>query len=193
MKYIQRIALMFILVASLMPAVSVGASTVTSSNQYAGVEAYGQGLRPGINQNGQTTGFFADAIYPLEGDFDAATYNGHSGAGALDFTKGYDTYGQPIYAVKDGTVTVAKEGCDTGYIGNSCNGGYGNHVEIDHGEGYQTLYAHMITGSMQVKVGDQVKKGDIIGYVGSTGNSSGPHLHFEVRNNEVSLDCQVNV
>ncbi len=147
-----------------------------------------QGFGDGINQNQQTTGFFKDAIYPLEGDFNATTYPGHSGAGSLDFTKNSQTYGIPIYAVKDGTVEVAKDSCpNNGYIGSSCNGGYGNHVIIDHGSGYDTLYAHMISGSVQVRPGQTVKKGDVIGYVGTSGNSSGPHLHFEIRKNNRSV------
>ncbi len=187
MKNIQKIMYSLIFVAVLFPAMSLDAAQVNSNKaQYARVNTYSQGLPDGINDNQQTTGFFNDAIYPLEGDFDAATYNGHSQPGALDFTKGYDTYNQPIYAVKSGTVSIAKGGCTTGQIGNMCNGGYGNYVEIDHGSGYQTLYAHMIPGSIQVSPGQQVEKGDVIGYVGSTGNSSGPHLHFEVRQNEVS-------
>lgn len=149
---------------------------------------YSQGFGSGINENQMGSGFFKDAIYPLEGDFDAATYSGHQGYGAIDLTKGYQTYGQPIYAVKSGTVTTAQNGCDdNGYIGNFCNGGYGNNVVIDHGQGYQTQYAHMRPGSMTVRPGQHVETGDIIGYIGTSGNTSGPHLHFEVRENNRSV------
>jgi murein DD-endopeptidase MepM/ murein hydrolase activator NlpD len=58
------------------------------------------------------------------------------------------------------------------------NGGYGYLVKIDHGGGKETWYGHQ--SKIAVKVGDTVSKGDVIGYVGSTGNSTGPHLHFEV-------------
>lgn len=79
--------------------------------------------------------------------------------------------GTPIYAAAGGTIVVAKGG--GGY-----NGGYGNYIVIDHGNGTQTLYAHM--SSLAVS-GDSVSKGSLIGYVGSTGRSTGNHLHFEVR------------
>lgn len=61
------------------------------------------------------------------------------------------------------------------------NGGYGNVVYIDHGNGYQTRYAHQ--QYLNVKVGDYVQKGDVLGYMGATGNVTGAHLHFEVRIN----------
>lgn len=78
--------------------------------------------------------------------------------------------GDSIYASAAGTVIVAK--------GNGYNGGYGTYVVIDHGGGVQTLYAHM--SALAVSSGS-VGKGDIIGYVGNTGKSTGSHLHFEVR------------
>jgi murein DD-endopeptidase MepM/ murein hydrolase activator NlpD len=79
--------------------------------------------------------------------------------------------GTPIHAVADGTVIIAR---NSGW-----NGGYGNYVVIAHGNGSQTLYSHM--RSVIVSAGQQVASGHIIGYVGSTGLSTGPHLHFEVR------------
>ena len=60
-------------------------------------------------------------------------------------------------------------------------GGYGYHVVINHGYDYKTLYAHM--SRFKVKVGEKVKRGDVIGYVGSTGTSTAPHLHYEVIKN----------
>jgi len=64
--------------------------------------------------------------------------------------------------------------------------GYGNHVIVDHGYGYQTLYAHM--SETKVKQGQEVKRGEILGLVGSTGLSSAPHLHYEVLKNGAKVD-----
>jgi murein DD-endopeptidase MepM/ murein hydrolase activator NlpD len=63
--------------------------------------------------------------------------------------------------------------------------GYGNHIIIDHGNGFQTLYAHL--SSFRVEVGQNVAKGSIIGIMGSTGRSTGTHLHFEIRQNGAAL------
>jgi len=76
--------------------------------------------------------------------------------------------GTPIYATGDGKISKAKKS----------RRGYGNHVIIDHGYGYKTLYAHM--KKYAVKKGQKVKRGEVIGYVGSTGTSVAPHLHYEV-------------
>lgn len=73
----------------------------------------------------------------------------------------------PIYATADATVTFA-----------AYNGGYGNFVKLNHGNGYKTAYAHM--HKIAVKNGDKIKKGDLVGYVGTTGSSTGNHLHYEV-------------
>ena len=79
--------------------------------------------------------------------------------------------GAPILAAASGTVIVAKS---SGF-----NGGYGEMIIIQHDNGTQTLYAHL--SSVKVSVGQQVNRGDVIGGMGSTGRSTGPHLHFEVR------------
>lgn len=80
-------------------------------------------------------------------------------------------------AASTGTKIIAADAGMVSFAG--WNGGYGNLVKIDHGGGKETYYGHM--SKIAVKVGDTVAKGDVIGYVGSTGNSTGPHLHFEVR------------
>ena len=84
--------------------------------------------------------------------------------------------GTEICATKDGTVTEVVYGTT----------GYGYYVKLDHGEGVETLYAHC--SELLVLVGDEVKKGDVIAKVGSTGKSTGPHCHFEVRINGESVD-----
>lgn len=89
--------------------------------------------------------------------------------------------GTPIVAADDGIVTVAN-GVDP------WGGGYGFYVMIDHGDGYETLYGHC--SSICVTYGQTVKKGEMIAYVGSTGNSTGNHLHFEIRSNEKRINPQ---
>lgn len=91
----------------------------------------------------------------------------------LDFTA---PQGTPIYATANGVVKTA------GNLGN----GYGNHVVINHGYGYETLYGHMFR--VKVRSGTRVKRGEIIGWVGSTGKSTGPHCHYEVHKNGRPLD-----
>lgn len=98
-----------------------------------------------------------------------------NGKTVSDFHQGIDLisskYGTDyIVAFADGVVSYA-----------GANGGYGNVVYINHGNGYQTRYAHQ--KYLNVKVGQAVKKGDILGYMGTTGNSTGNHVHFEVRIN----------
>ncbi|MEQ9187298.1 MAG: M23 family metallopeptidase [Cryomorphaceae bacterium] len=87
----------------------------------------------------------------------------------MDFTA---PTGTPIYATGNGTIIRADRKAR----------GYGNHVRVDHGFGYVTLYAHM--SEIAVKPGQEVLRGEIIGYVGNTGKSSGPHLHYEVHKND---------
>lgn len=83
--------------------------------------------------------------------------------------------GTPIYATGDATVKQA-----------GTSGGYGNVVVLDHGYGYETVYGHM--SRIKAKEGQKVKRGDIIGFVGSTGLSTGPHLHYEVHKNGERVD-----
>lgn len=79
--------------------------------------------------------------------------------------------GTPIYATGDGVVERA----------DNTASGYGNHIVIRHGFGYETLYGHL--SKYKVRAGQKVKRGDVIGYVGSTGRSEAPHLHYEVHKN----------
>ncbi len=91
----------------------------------------------------------------------------------LDFAA---AVGTPVYATADGVVSTA------GYD----DGGYGNHVVVNHGYGYETLYGHMVR--LKVKRGEKVKRGQVVGWVGSTGKSTGPHLHYEVIRNRHKID-----
>ena len=91
----------------------------------------------------------------------------------LDFTA---PQGTPIYATGDGVIKTAGNRGD----------GYGNHVEINHGYGYVTLYGHMVR--VKVRGGQKVKRGEIIGWVGSTGKSTGPHCHYEVSINGANVN-----
>ncbi len=88
------------------------------------------------------------------------------------------TTGDPIYATADGVVTRSEQGYRTT--------GYGQMIKIDHGFGYQTLFGHM--SKRYVFKGDSVRRGDVIGLMGSTGGSTGPHLHYEVIINNKTAD-----
>ncbi|MBE6038553.1 MAG: hypothetical protein E7218_05040 [Anaerofustis stercorihominis] len=93
----------------------------------------------------------------------------HAGGCAVDIA---NSTGTNIYASDAGVVTKA-----------SYYGTYGNCIVVEHANGYSTLYAHL--NGYNCEVGDQVRQGQIIGYMGSTGYSTGPHLHFEIRHNNV--------
>lgn len=107
---------------------------------------------------------FGMRIHPIYGI--AKMHNG------LDFTA---PQGTPIYATGDGIVTTAG-------VGN----GTGNHVIINHGYGYETVYMHMVR--IKAKEGQRVKRGEVIGWVGNTGASTGPHCHYEVHINGEPVD-----
>ncbi len=91
----------------------------------------------------------------------------------MDFTA---KTGTPIYATGDGVVAKA----------DNTASGFGNHIVIRHGYGYETLYAHL--SKYKARAGQRVKRGDIIGYVGSTGRSEAPHLHYEVHKNNKAVN-----
>lgn len=106
-------------------------------------------------------GYRIDPIYKIK--------NFHAG---LDFSA---PQGTPVYATGDGNIVLADYSA----------GGYGNHVWINHGYGYRTHYGHMVKIK---KKGGKVKRGEVIGYVGSTGKSTGPHLHYEVERKGHKID-----
>ncbi|MCX6287200.1 MAG: M23 family metallopeptidase [Bacteroidetes bacterium] len=92
----------------------------------------------------------------------------------MDFTA---AVGTEVYATGNGTIEFAARDGD---------GGYGNEVIIDHGYTYRTVYAHL--SRIFVKPGQKILRGQIIGYVGNTGKSTSPHLHYEVRKNFIPLN-----
>lgn len=91
----------------------------------------------------------------------------------MDFTA---DVGTPVYATGNGKIVRT----------DNKSSGYGNHIRIDHGFGYTTIYAHL--SEYNVRLGQNVKRGEIIGYVGNSGRSSGPHLHYEVHLDEDRLN-----
>lgn len=110
----------------------------------------------------------------------------HPVTGERKFHEGIDIagmgYNAPIYAANNGTVMSI--------VPQSSGSGYGNYIVINHNNGYYTLYGHMNKFVSGLKVGDTVLKGQLIGYVGSTGISTGPHIHFEVWKD--CLHCHIN-
>ena len=124
-------------------------------------------------------------IYPVPSAYSRITtymyYSSGQYHGAVDFGSA-GINGQPVYAVADGVVHTAK----------ALNYSYGNYVIIAHYNGLYTLYAHGQAGSIRVSEGQYVSQGQQIMNVGSTGNSTGPHLHFEVRTSPGLYDNRVN-
>ena len=131
----------------------------------------------GKNYNTNPGGY----IWPVDSRYITSTVGGRASPGGIGSTnhKGTDIgrvgYTSSVYASKAGTVIVSQY-----------SRSYGNYVVISHGSGNTTLYAHM--SSRKVSVGQYVNQGDVIGITGSTGNSTGPHLHFEVTENGVRVN-----
>ena len=127
-----------------------------------------------ISQKPSASGY----IFPVQGlsksNINNKTYPSYKGHTGVDVNIGVS--GKSVVAVKDGTVVISEA-----RISNGKYYSYGEYIVISHGDGTMTLYAHMLANSRQVKVRDKVKQGQVIGTVGSTGNSTGTHLHFEVR------------
>lgn len=113
-------------------------------------------------------------IWPVDGGYLSCGFYGYYGHGAMDIA---GKQGMAIRASASGTVVAAY---------NYTNGAYGRYVVIDHGGGVQTLYAH--NSQVYVQVGQWVEQGELIAAMGSTGNSSGNHCHFEIRINGVKKD-----
>ena len=127
-------------------------------------------------ETGGSWGWPTNRPYIISSGFE---YRWGSMHNALDITVP-DGLGSPIYAARDGIVVTTVTECENkGYYKNKCGGTYGNHVIINHRNGYYTMYAHMLQ-NIEVNIGDSVKRGQIIGYMGSSGSSTGVHLHFGV-------------
>ena len=145
----------------------IGSAEVTTEN--------GVTFASGTPVSSTITAFFAGNDDVHQGDH-----------GAIDISNGNGVGGTNIIAAKDGVVIYPTEDsqtqyADNGYIGNNDGGGYGNYVVIEHSDGNYTYYAHMAEGSITVMAGDSVRQGQVIGKMGNSGNSTGVHLHFEVR------------
>lgn len=131
-------------------------------------------------------------VWPCPGFYYlSSTYDEWRGAanhGAIDIAGG-GIMGATVVAAQSGTVISTCTSCSHNWSKEyscGCGGGYGNYVWIDHGNGKQTIYAHL--SSVSVSTGSYVSAGQVLGYVGSTGYSTGPHLHFECRYNGVRYD-----
>ncbi len=143
---------------------SSGSSNSNSNSVYTGSASSAGFIRP-VNSYVTTGIYYSSGRYHGAVDFGASGVNG-----------------MPVVAVADGYV-VSTAAWTTSY---------GNHILIAHANGLYTLYAHGQAGSICVSQGQTVKKGQQIMRVGSTGNSSGPHLHFEVRTSPGTYSCRVN-
>ena len=130
----------------------------TMRREFPGAASYASDSAPHTMPSIWPTAGFVSSPYGLR-------FNG------TEFHQGIDIaadMGAPIVATADGVVTAA-----------GWNGGYGNMVDVDHGGGIVTRYGH--ASALAVTVGQQVRRGEVIAYVGSTGRSTGPHVHYEVR------------
>lgn len=130
----------------------------------------------GYSGSYSTTSYGGRFIWPAVGAYSVSSGFGYRRSGfhgGIDIVKpGGGSTGAPVVAAGSGTVVTA------GY-----HSSYGYHVIINHGNGVSTLYAHMLRGSLKVSAGQKISAGQAIGNIGSTGNVTGPHLHFEVRVN----------
>ena len=165
---------------------SSGSSSSSSSSSSSGSSSSGSSssgsssviVPSGSGFTWPTPGFVSRSSEWFE---DREVYN----HGGIDIA-GAGIMGTPVVAAADGTVVATNSSCTHNW-GKSyscgCGGGYGNYVMISHAGGKMTVYGHLT--SLTVSSGQSVSRGQVIGYVGSTGNSTGPHLHYECRLNGV--------
>ena len=165
---------------------SSGSSSSSSSSSSSGSSSSGSsssGSSSVIVPSGSGFAWPTPGFVSLSSEWfeDREVYN----HGGIDIA-GAGIMGTPVVAAADGTVVATNSSCTHNW-GKSyscgCGGGYGNYVMISHAGGKMTVYGHLT--SLTVSSGQSVSRGQVIGYVGSTGNSSGPHLHYECRLNGV--------
>lgn len=165
---------------------SSGSSSSSSSSSSSGSSSSGSsssGSSSVIVPSGSGFAWPTPGFVSLSSEWfeDREVYN----HGGIDIA-GAGIMGTPVVAAADGTVIASNSSCTHNW-GKSyscgCGGGYGNYVMISHAGGKMTVYGHLT--SLTVSTGQTVSRGQVIGYVGSTGNSTGPHLHYECRLNGV--------
>ena len=153
-----------------------GTSNSNSGSTASGADNSGASTTTPPSYSGGATSF----IFPCGGGYISSYYGGRTSptAGASSNHKGVDiaaATGTPIYASAGGTVVTSSYSSARGY-----------YIVVSHGNGVCTLYQHC--SSISASVGQYVSQGQVIGYVGSTGISTGPHLHYEVLINGVNVD-----
>lgn len=149
-----------------------GNEHVIKATSRKAIESAHPGLLDHMNRTGTIPGYRKGGlVHPLPGSVVTTQWMGYPGHTGMDFAK---PQGTPIQAAADGVVSKQF------YHVN-----YGNMVDLNHGAGFSTRYAHMLA-NVAVKLGQTVKAGQVIGYEGSTGNSTGPHLHFETLMNGIA-------
>lgn len=149
---------------SLNSKLAIGDQIFIPDGDYVSTPVANKSVSIGVSQS-STPSYSGYYLRPIVGGIKSQGIHGHNG---VDLAS---SYGAKIMAAADGVVLIAKNG--------GWNGGYGSYVVIKHGNGTQTLYGHM--SSVDVSAGDSVEQGQTIGGMGSTGKSTGVHLHFEVR------------
>lgn len=151
---------------------TVGQSIIIPNGEISTVSAASSGSKPSsstglINTSTKLPNYSGYYIRPIRIGRVSQGIHGHNG---VDFAA---PVGTPIFASAAGTVIINR-------INNGWNGGYGNFVVISHSNGTQTLYAHMQLKAV-VSAGEVVGQGELIGYIGMSGQTTGPHVHFEIR------------
>lgn len=155
----------------------------TPTQPSVGENTSGDGTGNIVGSTGGSSNAVTGYVWPVPGFYHLTSLwdenRGDSNHGALDIASA-GVEGANVVAAHSGIVDVAQNDCVHNWGKDSscgCGGGYGNWVRIDHGDGYSTIYAHM--SSITVGYGDYVEAGQLLGFVGSTGYSTGAHLHFE--------------